>query len=31
MEAGVYWIGSIVSVLLFVYLVMALLKPGWFA
>ena len=31
MEVGVYWIGGIVSVLLFVYLVMALLKPEWFA
>ena len=31
METGVYWIGGVVAVLLFVYLVLALLKPEWFA
>ncbi len=31
MEVGVYLIGGIVAVLLFVYLVLALLKPEWFA
>jgi K+-transporting ATPase KdpF subunit len=31
MEGGVYLIGGIVAVLLFVYLVLALLKPEWFA
>lgn len=28
---GIYAIGAAVSVLLFVYLVIALLKPEWFA
>jgi K+-transporting ATPase KdpF subunit len=28
--SGIYLIGSIVSVLLFVYLLVALLKPEWF-
>ena len=31
METLVYLIGGIVSVLLFVYLMLALLKPEWFA
>ena len=31
METLVYSIGGIVSVLLFVYLMLALLKPEWFA
>lgn len=31
MENGVYLIGGIVAGLLFVYLVLALLKPEWFA
>jgi len=31
MEGGVYLVGGIVAVLLFVYLVLALLKPEWFA
>jgi K+-transporting ATPase KdpF subunit len=31
MEVGVYLIGSIVAVFLFIYLVLALLKPEWFA
>jgi K+-transporting ATPase KdpF subunit len=31
METLVYWIGGIVSSLLFVYLILALLKPEWFA
>ena len=31
MEALVYLIGGIVSALLFVYLMLALLKPEWFA
>lgn len=31
MEGVVYLIGGIVAVLLFVYLVVALLKPEWFA
>jgi K+-transporting ATPase KdpF subunit len=31
MEMGVYLIGGIVALLLFVYLVLALLKPEWFA
>jgi K+-transporting ATPase KdpF subunit len=31
MEGGVYLIGGIVAVLLFVYLLLALLKPEWFA
>ena len=31
MEVGVYLIGGIVAALLFVYLVLALLKPEWFA
>jgi K+-transporting ATPase KdpF subunit len=30
-ESLVYLIGGIVSVLLFVYLMLALLKPEWFA
>jgi K+-transporting ATPase KdpF subunit len=29
--SGIYLIGSIVSILLFVYLLVALLKPEWFA
>ncbi len=28
---GIYLLGAAVSVLLFVYLVIALLKPEWFA
>jgi K+-transporting ATPase KdpF subunit len=28
---GIYLIGGIVAVLLFVYLTLALLKPEWFA
>jgi K+-transporting ATPase KdpF subunit len=31
MEGGVYLIGGVVAALLFVYLVLALLKPEWFA
>jgi K+-transporting ATPase KdpF subunit len=31
MEGGVYLVGGIVAVLLFVYFVLALLKPEWFA
>ena len=31
MEGGVYLVGGIVAVLLFVYLLLALLKPEWFA
>jgi K+-transporting ATPase KdpF subunit len=31
MGGVVYLIGGVVSVLLFVYLVLALLKPEWFA
>ncbi len=31
MEGGVYLIGGIVAMLLFVYLLLALLKPEWFA
>ncbi len=31
MEVSVYWIGGIIAVLLFVYLLLALLKPEWFA
>jgi K+-transporting ATPase KdpF subunit len=31
MEGGVYLIGGIVAAILFVYLVLALLKPEWFA
>jgi len=31
MEGGIYLIGGIVAALLFVYLVLALLKPEWFA
>jgi len=31
MAAGVYLIGGIVAVVLFVYLLLALLKPEWFA
>jgi K+-transporting ATPase KdpF subunit len=31
METLVYAIGGIVSALLFVYLILALLKPEWFA
>jgi K+-transporting ATPase KdpF subunit len=30
-ETLVYLVGGIVSVLLFVYLMLALLKPEWFA
>jgi K+-transporting ATPase KdpF subunit len=29
--SSIYLIGSIVSILLFVYLLIALLKPEWFA
>jgi K+-transporting ATPase KdpF subunit len=29
--SGIYLIGSIVSVLLFAYLLVALLKPEWFS
>jgi K+-transporting ATPase KdpF subunit len=29
--SGIYLIGSIVSILLFAYLIVALLKPEWFA
>jgi K+-transporting ATPase KdpF subunit len=29
--SGIYLIGSIVSMLLFAYLLVALLKPEWFA
>jgi K+-transporting ATPase KdpF subunit len=31
MAGGVYLIGGIVAVLLLVYLLLALLKPEWFA
>jgi K+-transporting ATPase KdpF subunit len=31
MEANVYLVGGIVSALLFIYLMLALLKPEWFA
>lgn len=31
MNASVYLVGSIVAMLLFVYLLLALLKPEWFA
>ncbi len=31
MEGGIYLIGGIVAVLLFIYLLLALLKPEWFA
>lgn len=31
MEVGVYWIGGIVAAFLFVYLVVALFRPEWFA
>jgi K+-transporting ATPase KdpF subunit len=31
MESIVYVIGGVVAVLLFIYLVLALLKPEWFA
>jgi len=31
METLIYLIGGIVAALLFVYLVLALLKPEWFA
>jgi K+-transporting ATPase KdpF subunit len=31
METLVYLVGGIVSALLFVYLILALLKPEWFA
>jgi K+-transporting ATPase KdpF subunit len=31
MQAGIYLIGGAVSALLFVYLMLALLKPEWFA
>jgi len=31
MEAGVYWVGGIVAAILSVYLLLALLKPEWFA
>ncbi len=29
--SGIYLIGSIVSILLFAYLLVALLKPEWFS
>jgi K+-transporting ATPase KdpF subunit len=29
--SGIYLIGSIVSIVLFAYLLVALLKPEWFA
>jgi K+-transporting ATPase KdpF subunit len=29
--SGIYLIGSIISILLFAYLLVALLKPEWFA
>jgi K+-transporting ATPase KdpF subunit len=29
--SGIYLVGSIVSILLFAYLLVALLKPEWFA
>ena len=31
MGGGIYWIGAIVAAGLFVYLLLALLKPEWFA
>ncbi len=31
MADGVYWIGGAVAALLMVYLMLALLKPEWFA
>ena len=31
MEVAVWWIGGAVAALLFVYLVLALVKPEWFA
>jgi K+-transporting ATPase KdpF subunit len=31
MGAGIYLVGGIVAVLLLAYLVLALLKPEWFA
>ncbi len=31
MGTGVYLVGAVVSGLLFVYLVLALVKPEWFA
>ena len=31
MESPVYWVGGVVAVILFVYLILALLKPEWFA
>ena len=31
METTVYLVGGVVSALLFVYLVLALVKPEWFA
>jgi K+-transporting ATPase KdpF subunit len=31
METTVYLVGGVVSTLLFVYLMLALLKPEWFA
>jgi K+-transporting ATPase KdpF subunit len=31
MESIVYWVGGIVAAVLFVYLLLALLKPEWFA
>jgi K+-transporting ATPase KdpF subunit len=27
---GIYWVGGIISVLLFVYLTVALVRPEWF-
>lgn len=31
METSVYWVGGVVAAALFVYLMLALLKPEWFA
>jgi K+-transporting ATPase KdpF subunit len=31
MESIVYWIGAAIAVILFVYLLLALVKPEWFA
>ncbi len=31
MDGGVYLVGGIMAALLFVYLMVALLKPEWFA
>jgi len=31
MEVGICWMGGLVAVFLFVYLVFALFRPEWFA